>query len=190
MDEDGAEAPPTGTPPKAAANGSRGSDASNPSAASNGSTTPAASTASTTSAASTASAAANARDVPRVAPPARRTAAAKPQARSAAPAKPQAAASGDGTGPAVSSVGRTRRGLPKRLVAGDNSGAMRIVPPAEASRDTGTLSAAELRRQLTGFQEGLEAARREGDATDPVGSSDEEPTFPPDAREETGGGDR
>ncbi|MFJ8739086.1 ATP-binding protein [Embleya sp. NPDC127516] len=190
MGEDGAEAPPPGTTPKAASNssdGSHGSDASNPSAASNGSTT---SPASTTSAASTASAAANARDVPRVAPPARRTAAAEPRARSAAPAKPQAAASGDGTGPAVSSVGRTRRGLPKRLVAGDNSGAMRIVPPAEASRDTGTLSAAELRRQLTGFQEGLEAARREGDTTDPVGSSDEEPTFPPDAREETGGGDR
>ncbi|MET7304627.1 hypothetical protein [Embleya sp. NPDC005575] len=107
-----------------------------------------------------------------------------------APAKPHPAAGGDGTGPAVSAVGRTRRGLPKRLVAGDNSGAMRVVPAPDASRDTGALSAAELRKRLTGFQEGLEAARREGEATDPVASSDEEPTFPPPAREETGGGDR
>ncbi|MYS85258.1 ATP-binding protein [Embleya scabrispora] len=123
-----------------------------------------------------------------VAPPARRAATPKPQP--VAPAKPHPAAGGDGTGPAVSAVGRTRRGLPKRLVAGDNSGAMRVVPAADTSRDTGTLSAAELRKRLTGFQEGLEAARREGEATDPVAPSDEEPTFPPPAREETGGGDR
>ncbi|MFI6581969.1 sensor histidine kinase [Embleya sp. NPDC050493] len=123
-----------------------------------------------------------------VPPPARRTAAPKPQP--AAPAKPHTAAGGDGTGPAVSAVGRTRRGLPKRLVVGDNSGAVRVVPAADTSRDTGALSAAELRKRLTGFQEGLEAARREGEATDPVAPSDEEPTFPPPAREETGGGDR
>ncbi|MFF7242386.1 sensor histidine kinase [Embleya sp. NPDC008237] len=123
-----------------------------------------------------------------VTPPARRTAAPKPQP--AAPAKPHTAAGGDGTGPAVSAVGRTRRGLPKRLVVGDNSGAVRVVPAADTSRDTGALSAAELRKRLTGFQEGLEAARREGEATDPVAPSDEEPTFPPPAREETGGGDR
>ncbi|MFE2869767.1 ATP-binding protein [Embleya sp. NPDC059259] len=128
-----------------------------------------------------------------VAPPARRGAAVSKSAKAVpapAPTKPDSAAGGDGTGPAVSAVGRTRRGLPKRLVAGDNSGAMRVVPAADASRDTGTLSADELRKRLTGFQEGLEAARREGEATDPVVSSDEEPTFPPPAREETGGGDR
>ncbi|WP_161500674.1 sensor histidine kinase [Embleya scabrispora] len=119
-----------------------------------------------------------------------RTTAAKP------PAAPRPAIGGDGTGPAASAVGRTRRGLPKRLTAGDDSGAFAIPPAADPARDTGTLSAAELRRRLTGFQEGLEAARREDEPTGPIRSSgpivstDEEPTFPPDVREETGGGDR
>ncbi|MGW9514059.1 hypothetical protein ACWGVU_45630, partial [Embleya sp. NPDC055610] len=112
------------------------------------------------------------------------------------PVAPRPAIGGDGTGPAASAVGRTRRGLPKRLTAGDDSGAFAIPPAADPARDTGTLSAAELRRRLTGFQEGLEAARREDEPTGPIRpsgpivSTDEEPTFPPDVREETGGGDR
>ncbi|MFI1578614.1 ATP-binding protein [Embleya sp. NPDC020630] len=109
---------------------------------------------------------------------------------------PRPAIGGDGTGPAASAVGRTRRGLPKRLTTGDDSGAFAITPATDPARDTATLSAAELRRRLTGFQEGLEAARREDEPTGPIRSSgpivstDEEPTFPPDVREETGGGDR
>lgn len=112
------------------------------------------------------------------------------------PVAPRPAIGGDGTGPAASAVGRTRRGLPKRLTAGDDSGAFAIPPAADPARDTGTLSAAELRRRLTGYQEGLKAARREDEPTGPIRSfgpivsTDEEPAFPPDVREETGGGDR
>ncbi|GCD95128.1 ATP-binding protein [Embleya hyalina] len=119
-----------------------------------------------------------------------KTTAAKP------PVEPRPAIGGDGTGPAASAVGRTRRGLPKRLTAGDDSGAFVIPPAADPARDAATLSAAELRRRLTGFQEGLEAARREDEPTGPIRpsgpivSTDEEPAFPPEVREETGGGDR
>ncbi|MYW04015.1 hypothetical protein GT354_38180, partial [Streptomyces sp. SID3343] len=124
--------------------------------------------------------------LPKTSKPARKGAA-KPAVRIPEPAKPQESRTGDGAGPVVSSIGRTRRGLPKRLVAGEDTGPVRALPTPDPAKDTGALSADELRRRLTGFQEGFEAARREDD---PVVSPHDEPSFPPDAREETGGGDR
>jgi signal transduction histidine kinase len=127
-----------------------------------------------------------AKPLPATSKPVRKSAA-KPAVRIPQPAKPRESAAADGAGPVVSAIGRTQRGLPKRLVAGENTGSVRALPAADPAKDTGALSPDELRRRLTGFQEGVEAARREDD---PVESPHDEPSFPPHAREETGGGDR
>jgi len=120
--------------------------------------------------------------------PARRTATPLPVVRPT-PTTPQSPAAADGAGPAVSEVGRTRRGLPKRLVAGEGGAPAPAAPGRDSSQDTGSLSADELRRRLTGFQEGLQAARREDGTADAAAPAQDEPSRSK-AREETGGGDR